>query len=160
MQSQLYIGTPNGVILCIDSIKDTAICGRLYHSYSREPLEFHGWDDAFMHMKELYDMLDFPRLANNERSFLGTPRHYVERKEWIKVMSDDELLNQHGYLDTFIVRVQHRENSTWQGRITWSDKNKTLNFRSIWEMVHLMEDAIASTNPEEKIEPQHWEDVE
>ena len=40
-------------------------------------------------------------------------------------MSDEELLRKHGELGTFVVRVQHRENSSWQGRITWMEKNRT-----------------------------------
>lgn len=49
-------------------------------------------------------------------------------------MSDEELLNKHGDLGTFIIRVQHRQNSSWQGRITWMDEDKTVYFRSMWEL--------------------------
>ena len=75
-------------------------------------------------------------------------------------MSDKELLGKRGKSETFIVRVQHRQNNTWQGRITWADKkNKTLNFRSIWEMVHLMENAIYEDAPPDEIpEVQSWEE--
>lgn len=57
-------------------------------------------------------------------------------------MKEEELLAKHGDLGTFIVRVQHRQNSSWQGRITWSEKNKTVNFRSVWEMVQLIGNAL------------------
>ena len=61
-------------------------------------------------------------------------------------MKDEELLSKHGDLGTFIVRVQHRQNSSWQGRITWMEKDKTINFRSVWEMVKLIESAVESTD--------------
>ena len=57
-------------------------------------------------------------------------------------MSDKELLSKHGDLGTFIIRVQHRQNSSWQGRITWMDKDKTVYFRSIWEMIKLVGSAL------------------
>ena len=57
-------------------------------------------------------------------------------------MKDEALLNRHGDLGTFIVRVQHRQNSSWQGRLTWMEENKTVYFRSVWEMVKLMESAL------------------
>ena len=57
-------------------------------------------------------------------------------------MKDETLLEKHGDLGTFIVRVQQRQNSSWQGRITWTEKNQTLHFRSTWEMVKLIESAI------------------
>ena len=76
-------------------------------------------------------------------------------------MADQELLGHRGQQETFIVRVQHRQNNTWQGRITWADKNKTLNFRSIWEMVHLMENALyENATPEEMPQVESWEDEE
>ena len=59
-----------------------------------------------------------------------------------KIMSDEELLRKHGDLGTFIIRVQHRQNSSWQGRITWMDKDKTIYFRSVWEMIKLIASAL------------------
>ena len=74
------------------------------------------------------------------------------------IMSDEELLSKHGALGTFIVRVQHRQNSSWQGRITWMEKNKTVYFRSIWEMIKLVAGALdtVSTQEESPKEPS-WE---
>ena len=68
-------------------------------------------------------------------------------------MSDKDLLEKHGDLGTFIVRVQQRQNSTWQGRITWMDEDKSVNFRSIWEMVHLIEEAVGPADDDDK---QSW----
>ena len=165
-ESQLYIGAPNGVILCIDDHTGGEFKGRLYHSYSLEPRHFVSMGYMVHMMEELYDMLDYPRAATNRRSFTdqgtGSPgKKGRARKEHKKVMSDSELLNQHGYQETFIVRVQHRQNSTWQGRITWADQNKTLTFRSVWEMIHLMESAMSTDMaPEEIPDPEPWEDKE
>ena len=47
-----------------------------------------------------------------------------------------------GDLGTFVVCVQHRENGSWQGYVTWMEKNKTVNFRSVWEMVQLIDEAV------------------
>ena len=78
-------------------------------------------------------------------------------------MSDKELLSKHGELGTFIVRVQHRQNSSWQGRITWMEKNRTLNFRSVWELLKLIVSAVETVQeveeePEE--EPSWFEEGE
>lgn len=64
-------------------------------------------------------------------------------------MNDEELLSKHGDLGTFIIRVQHRQNSSWQGRITWMDKDKTVYFRSIWEMIKLVESALDTVSMQE-----------
>ena len=71
------------------------------------------------------------------------------RQERTRIMRDEELLSRHGDLGTFIIRVQHRQNSSWQGRITWMDKNKTVYFRSIWEMIKLVEGALDTVSQQE-----------
>ena len=76
-------------------------------------------------------------------------------------MKDEELLSKHGDMGTFIIRVQHRQNSSWQGRITWMEKDKTVNFRSIWEMIKLVDSALNTVSEQEggTVELQ-WEDEE
>ena len=71
-------------------------------------------------------------------------------------MRDEELLSMHGDLGTFIIRVQHRQNSSWQGRITWVEKDKTLNFRSVWEMVKLIDNAMEEFRTDEEDQEQTW----
>ena len=73
-------------------------------------------------------------------------------------MSDENLLSKHGDLGTFIVRVQHRQNPSWQGRITWMEQNKTICFRSVWEMIKLIESAVdtVSVQEEETEEEADW----
>ncbi len=72
-------------------------------------------------------------------------------------MSDEQLLQKHGDIGTFIVRVQHRQNSSWQGRITWMEEDKTIQFRSVWEMVKLIESAMDTVSASEDGEEPHWE---
>ncbi|NBK91633.1 hypothetical protein D5278_06495 [bacterium 1XD21-13] len=68
-------------------------------------------------------------------------------------MNEEELLKKHGELGSFVVRVQHKQNNSWQGRITWMEKNQTLHFRSAWELLKLIESAVETTKgPEEETE--------
>lgn len=146
--TQWYIGAPNGVVLCIHSIHGKEPAGQLYHSYQTEPVLFDGYDEMTHRMEALYDALRFPHPATNQRSFTPpqTVRHILERN---KIMSDEQLLSKHGDIGTFIVRVQHRQNSSWQGRLTWMEKDQTLNFRSVWEMIKLIESAVDTVSIQE-----------
>ena len=49
-----------------------------------------------------------------------------------------------GDLGSFVIRVQHRQNNSWQGRVTWLEENKTENFRSVLELIHLIDDALGT----------------
>ncbi|MCL2391259.1 MAG: hypothetical protein FWC66_01460 [Oscillospiraceae bacterium] len=44
---------------------------------------------------------------------------------------------------TFEVSVKFQQNSTWQGQILWAEKNMKQSFRSVLEMLRLMDEALA-----------------
>ena len=156
-KTQWYIGAPNGVVLCINQVRNGCISGELFHSYSTEPTPFENMYRMTQCMEALYDALRFPHPGNNERSFTTNERVYIRNPERNKIMSDDKLLSRHGDIGTFIVRVQHRQNSSWQGRITWMEEDKTLHFRSIWEMIKLIESAVDTVSePEESAGDISW----
>jgi len=50
---------------------------------------------------------------------------------------------------TFLVNIQFQQNATWQGTITWTEKNLTQRFRSTLEMIKLMDDAAKQCLPDE-----------
>ena len=156
-KTQWYIGAPNGVVVCADCRTAAGISGRLYHSYRTDEQPFGDFEQMVSLMEELFNALNFPHPGTNERSFTPvqkTGEHYTERQ---KVMKDESLLNKHGDLGTFIIRVQHRQNSSWQGRITWMEQDKTINFRSVWEMVKLIENAVDSVcDEEDREETPQW----
>ncbi len=141
-KSQWYIGSPSGVVLCVDQTTERQISGRLYHAYSRDPIMISNVERLLFELEHFYDSINFPHPSNNSRTFQGEIPHMSHRAEREKVMSDEELLGRHGDLGTFIIRVQHRQNSSWQGRITWMDRDKTVYFRSMWEMLKLVDSAL------------------
>ena len=160
-KTQWYIGAPNGVVLCIRAFEDMQMRGELWHSYSRGAVPFLNAQQMVREMEKLYDLLNFPHPGTNERSF-GPAKEAVRRgnQEREKTMKDEELLQKHGDLGTFIVRVQHRQNSSWQGRITWMEKDKTINFRSVWEMVKLIESAVDTVSASEDGDEPCWQDTQ
>ena len=161
MGTQAYLGAPNAVVLCINELKSFDgqfhLCGEMYHLYSTEPEHFDNAEQMTMHMETLFDRLGFPQRSTIARSFTKEVPYYIHSQEE-KIMKDDQILSKHGEIGTFIVRVQHRQNSSWQGRLTWVDQDQTVNFRSIWEMIKLIESAVDTVSePEDEEEPeQGW----
>ena len=155
-KSQWYIGAPNGVVLCVNKAKGGELSGVFYHSYSRKPVPFEGIGQMTLRMEKLYDWLRFPFPGTNERSFGEIEKQTARTPERRKIMLDDELLSKHGDIGTFIVRVQHRQNSSWQGRVTWMEENKTLQFRSVWEMIKLIESAVDIVSAPEEEDTVKW----
>lgn len=46
--------------------------------------------------------------------------------------------------DTFIIKVDHCRNGSWQGELVWANEQKSVRFRSTLEMLQLMDEAIKS----------------
>ena len=156
-KTQWYLGAPNAVVLCINRNAEGELGGQFYHSYSKSPVPFEGIGQMTLRMEKLYDWLRFPYPGNSSRSFTDVTEKTDGRvRERKKIMSDEALLARHGDIGTFIVRVQHRQNSSWQGRITWMEEDRTIQFRSVWEMIKLIESAVDSVCSEEDGEENTW----
>lgn len=155
-RSQWYIGAQNGVVLCINAVNGGDLSGEFYHSYSERSVPFCGIGQMMLRMEKLYDYLRFPFPGTNFRSFGEEKKLTRLTEERKKIMTDDALLSKHGDIGTFIVRVQHRQNSSWQGRITWMEEDKTIQFRSVWEMIKLIESAVDTVSEQESGSGEVW----
>lgn len=45
---------------------------------------------------------------------------------------------------SFVITVRNRENHTWQGTVSWIEGKKQENFRSVLELLKLMDSAISN----------------
>ena len=68
----------------------------------------------------------------------------------IRVMKDEELLQQHGDMGTFIIRVQHRQHSSWQGRVTYIEEDRTVYFRSALELIKIIDGTLDDIEADSK----------
>ena len=137
-----YIGTPNGIVLCVSRNDNGMIGGRLYHGYSAEGIPFRGYEDIIKTAETLFDALGFPCRGSGDRDIYGQIRRTEKKEGMTRVMSDEELLGQHGDMGTFVIRVQHRQHASWQGEVTWIDGQKKESFRSALELVRLIDGAL------------------
>lgn len=51
---------------------------------------------------------------------------------------------------TFIVKVQYRQNASWQGTVEWVEGGVSKRFRSALELIRLMDEAMGGD------EETHW----
>ena len=52
---------------------------------------------------------------------------------------------------TFIVNIMRQDNATWQGELTWADKNQKKNFRSTLELIKMMDEALSDKKKKKKV---------
>ena len=67
------------------------------------------------------------------------------------------MLKNNGEQGTFIIRVEQRKQSSWQGRVTWGEEGKTENFRSALELLKMIDGALDGRDIKEDAEEENQE---
>ena len=114
--------------------------GRIVSGFFQKQYRYTSEYDLLRAMEGLCDSMGFPLAAFAERSFAS--RHRRSRKRKAELFREEDLENiMENEKATFIVNVMFRRNATFQGSITWVEKEKTQQFRSAFEMLKLMDEA-------------------
>ena len=153
--SRIYYSR-NVVNLCIDAYDAERQCGRLWSQYAREPFRFSTLLEALERMEVLYDRLGCPFASTETRSFPGNGSGDSGRKregrgeggaDGQKTSGGEtepfcRVISHRGRDATFIVRVQYRQDSSWQGEIVWVDSGKRKWFGSVLDLICLIDSAL------------------
>lgn len=153
--SENYIGTPWGIVLCIDHYQSERIKGRIYHRYQTEPIQFNRMTEALFAIDNFFDRLGYPFPGTESHSFVK--RHKEPKINMTRKLSDEEMLKNQGDKGTFIIRVEQRQHSTWQGRITWVEEGKTESFRSALELIKMIDGALDGEQMQDDADTDHQE---
>lgn len=118
-------------IVCVDSYDDGILKGRIW-DHMHEAESFHSLSQFLLKMEELLDEEQMPQAYTIPRKFSETPPLDAEFAEGSKK----------GEKATFELKVIFRRNTTWQGILVWREDQKEHSFRSVLELVILMDSAL------------------
>lgn len=121
-------------IVCVDSYDEGVLKGRLCDP-SHDTERFFSLSQFLLKMEQLLDDEQMPQ------SFTQ-PRRFRETLESGGYLFEDD--NRRGKLCTFELKVIFRQNSSWQGILKWQETRQEQNFRSVLELVILMDSALKS----------------
>ena len=120
--------------LCIDSYEQAVPVGRFYNSGAPDGKVFRSTTQLLLELERSLDEMDFPKSFNAVRTFAppseqetGPPDHPIRS----------------GERATFAVRILFRRNSSWQGSLTWLDGRQEQSFRSVLELILLLDSALS-----------------
>ena len=145
-EAALRFFSPNLITVCIDAKQNGDFSGSLWHQYATRPLTFSGAMEMIFQMEDLYDQWNFPQRSTHCRSF----RYIPEQEERTPSFKRGKKMNLHNVQDkrgkqgTFIVQVQYRQNSSWQGQVIWAEENRREHFRSALELMKLIDSALSA----------------
>lgn len=120
-------------VVCIDSYEAQVFCGRFYNPCLAEGKSFDSLMQFILEMEEMLDGMQFPQAFRAARSFSPPPQF---------LSSPASLEEEKGQLATFAVRILFRQNASWQGSVTWIEGGREECFRSVMELVLLMNSAL------------------
>lgn len=121
-------------LLCVDGYEEGLITGRFYHPMRSEGEIFHNLSQYLLKMEDLLDEMGRPQSDTTTRSFRPSVRSENEKPCVSKGTNGEKA--------TFKVRVLFRQHASWQGEAIWLEKGKTQRFRSVLELIHLLDSAL------------------
>lgn len=140
-QFRINISPPNLINVCVDSTVGGEISGRAYHCYSDEPVAFTSIVELINIAEKLFEEIGYPQASTKTRSFEEKPEiHPLPRLT--KVVKQQDLIKYRGEKGTFVTYVQYRQMSTWQGEISWMEKEEHMKFSNSLEFIKLIDQAV------------------
>jgi len=120
-------------IVKICSYEDKNPKGVLTNPYFGEDKAFSSLSQLIFLMEELQDSLNYPQKSTAARCF-GTTESGAAGLGGNTVNAKA--------LATFRIRILFRQNSSWQGDVVWLEKDVEAQFRSVLELIYLLDSAM------------------
>lgn len=140
-QFRINISPPNLMNICVDSKSNGEICGRVYHCYAENAIPFTSVVELLNIADKLFDDIQYPQASTKTRTF--------EEKQEIrtsaaleKKVSQQELIQHRGEKGTFILHVKFRQKSTWQGELSWMEKEERFEFVDSFEAIKIIDQVV------------------
>ena len=138
MQDRIRGDACRTTMICVDSYERGVPAGRFYSfGQNEDGTAFYGLTQLLTEMESILDSANVPQSFTAKRSFANMPEPRED--------SSMEEKFRKGALANFSVKVLFRQHSSWQGTITWLDKQYELPFRSVLELILLMGSALGGT---------------
>ena len=134
MNQRLWGNEYRTTLICVDSYENGVPVGRFYNPYCSEGVLFHGVMELLKKMETMLDQMSIPQSFSAVRSFAEKP---------VIKLAEPSGKNLHtGKVATFATKILFRQNASWQGSISWIEGQREEPFRSVLEMLLLMDSAI------------------
>lgn len=139
MSKYLASFTPYNVkssLIYITGYESRKLSGYIENPYFPQEQYFDNLVEFLLIMDNLCDEICYPQRATESRSFVkSSEEHSVEAKAPQK---------REKAIATFKLNILFRQNSSWQGSVLWMEKQIDAQFRSVLELIMLMDSVLSS----------------
>ncbi len=122
-------------LVCVDSYHKGVPVGRFFHVY-QDGTVFESLSQFLVKMEEILEEVQKPQSYTAPRTFASTIGSLCTE--------ESPVIIRRGSRATFEIRVIFRQHTSWQGVIVWKERNLEQSFRSVLELIILMDSALRS----------------
>lgn len=145
--------TASRVVIRVERYAFGRMSGLVHNPYLDTIQTFADVMDLADKLDAMFDSLEFPQAAVTYRSFTvkngGKKTTTAEAAANAHAGAGEEpVLGQSGE-DVFFVHVQFRQNASWQGTIRWKAQAGEVRFRSMLELLKIMDGVLAERYPDQ-----------
>lgn len=126
-------------MISIDNYDNRILSGRICNPFLEVDVPFQSTMDFIREMNTLLQDIQFPQSFFGKREFCPTQ----ETEPRVAALASST--PQKGRLATFSLRIMFRQNSSWQGSLSWLEGKREENFRSVLELLLLIDNALDRT---------------
>ena len=135
MSAKMWENGYQTTIICIDSYDQCVPVGRFYNQYCPDGVSFHGAIDLLKKTETILDKHKASQSFSAVRSFAEKPS--------ASVLTSSGEANCKGNVATFATKILFRQNASWQGSVSWIEGQREEPFRSVLELLLLIDSAIS-----------------
>ena len=132
----------NAILLSVASYENKEISGTAVCPALHRRCVFSNLTQLLLKMEDMLNELNTPQRAMELRTF----------GSWREQPSPQEERESAGpVLATMKVTVLFRQNASWQGTVEWTEQRMEAHFRSVLELIMLMDSALTAAQGEQKL---------
>ena len=124
--------------LCVDSYDQGVMTGRYIPPGQEESRPFSGLVRFLVETEHFLDEAKFPQAFTAKRTFSSLPVASPEGDGTGGSVCTGECA-------TFDIRLLFRQHTSWQGMVTWVEGRGEQSFRSVLELILLLDSALAGS---------------
>ena len=133
MAAQYWRQTKKKNLVCIDAYDDGILRGRIY-SPAGEPETFASLSQFLIRMEQLLEKQQTPQSYTVPRRFADVPG--------METAPGGCEAFRRGEKATFELQILFRQHTSWQGVLLWREENLEHSFRSVLELILLLDSAL------------------
>ncbi|MGP1433545.1 MAG: hypothetical protein ACTTKP_04630 [Catonella sp.] len=126
-------------VIAVDNYSSADFSGKLYNPFYTQCVQIRSFQQLIKELDSLMDEIGCPMSGMEKRSFTK----YSHPDSRTLFLTDKDHASK-GKMATFAIRIQYRNNASWQGTVKWLEGDAEEYFRSVLELFWLIDSALST----------------